>query len=323
MTVAFPLPSATEKSRISVLFSSRTLTVHVNTDGSGDTPLHYSMKQLWDGIQPSSSFWTWDREADHSFGLLTLHLDKQNDGTRWMQVFSSAGTSVNPNDETDIEVLETLDPSELWKIRESLEKYTSSLQDGEDASGLGLGRGIPSLAEGELDDDVDSAIGRQAYVTWVAADGLSIRAHEDVPFSLLSTIIPGVITSQISVVVKSSLDGIVLSLSPSEGTPIWTHSDTFSALAFVLASKQDTRFTFHVPSKAVLAFENGMRDRGGNVYIYRSAPTSEKWAKQVVLKVGDGSAGSLLGVGTLKSSTGKYVVLCLCEGELVILHDVF
>lgn len=324
VTIAFPLPSTIDKSDIKVSFSSRTLTVQVQTDElAASMPLpHYSMKQLWDNIQPSTSFWTWDRQAEHSFGLLTLHVDKQNDGTRWMQVFASAGTSVNPEDESDVEVPETLDPSELWKIRESLEKYSSSLRDGEDASGLGLGRGMPSLAGGEMDDDVDLSIGRQAYLTWIAADGSSLDSHDEVPFSLLSTTVPGYKTPELSIVVKNSLDGVVFSLVPTETPPAWKHFATFSALAFVLASKQDTRFTYQIPSKAVLAFENGTRDRGGNVYIYHGARTSEKWAKQTVFKVGQGSSGSLVGVGAMKITAEKYVILCLCEGELVVIHDI-
>lgn len=323
VTIAFPLPSSTNKSDIQVSFSSRTLTVHVQTDAKSTVPLpHYSMKQLWDGIQTSTCFWTWDREAESSFGLLTLHLDKQNDGTRWMQVFASAGTSVSPDDESDIEVPETLDPSELWKIRESLEKYTSSLQDGEDASGLGLGRGVSSLADGEMDDEVDASVGRHVYITWVSANGTTLNPNDEIPFNLLSSPVPGINSSTMSVVVKNSLDGVAFSLAPLDNLPVWKHDSTFSALAFVLATKQDTRFTYHVPSRAVFAFENGTHDRGGNVYIYRIAPTSEKWAKQVVLKVGDGSAGSLLGVGALEMSAGKYVLLCLCERELVVIHDI-
>ena len=334
VTLAFPLPSTTDKSYINISFSPRTLTVHVQQDqlsAQPPNPLfpHYSMKQLWDGIQPSTSFWTWDRKAEHSFGLLTLHLDKQNDGTRWVQVFASTGTSASSQDDADVEVPETVDPSELYNIRESLEKYTSSLVESEDAGGLGMG--VPSLGQGEIDDEVDTAIGRLAYITWVPAvdDGSIIIPDSDyIPFNLLSTTVPGINPPQISLVVKNSLDGVVFSFPLGFPTPTWTHTSTFPALAFVLASKQDTRFTHHVPSKAVLAFENGTRDRGGNVYIYRSntgrrregGRDAEKWAKQAVLKVGDGSGGSLLGVGALKMGNGGHVLLCLCEGELVVIN---
>lgn len=242
-----------------------------------------------------------------------------------MQVFAFAGTSTSPQDDADTEVPETLDPSELYNIRESLEKYTSSLRDGEDVSGLGLGRGVPSLGQGEIDDEVDTVIGRQAFITWVpvTADAPSPEGDTDeMPFGLLSTSVPGINPSEISIIVKNSVDGVVFSLpsNPPSSPPIWTHTSTFSALAFVLASKQDTRFTYHVPSKAVLAFENGTKDRGGNVYIYRSSVhMGEKWAKQAVLKVGDGESGSLLGVGAVRTSRGGYVLLCLCEAKLVVI----
>lgn len=323
VTVAFPLPSNTDKAHIKVSFSSRTLTIHIHENPSAlIPPPHYSMKQLWDSVQPSSSFWTWDRNAENSFGLLTLHLEKQSEGRKWMHVFSSAGNSVSPVDESDIDVPETLDPSELWKIRESLEKYTGSLQDGEDSSGLGLGRGVPSLAEGEMDEDVDASVGRQAYLTSVSEDGSTCAHSDELPFNLLSTMVPGTNPSDISLIIKHGLDGTVFTLTPTENAATWTHNMTFSALAFVLASKQDTRFTYHVPMKAVFAFENGMKDRGGNVYIYRSAAISDIWAKQSVLKVGDGASGSLLGVGALRIDADRHALLCLCEGELVIICNV-
>jgi len=58
------------------------------------------------------------------------------------------------------------------------------------------------------------------------------------------------------------------------------------------------------------------------VYVYRCAPFGEKHAKQVVLKLNDGSAGSLLGVGFMEIA-GKGVLLCLCEGMLVVIRNLF
>ena len=89
----------------------------------------------------------------------------------------------------------------------------------------------------------------------------------------------------------------------------------------MLASKRDTRFVHHVASKAVFAFESGAQDLGGNVYVYQGAGPKENWAKQAILKIGGGLAGSLLGVGLMKVQN-KVVILALCEGELVVLHGV-
>ncbi|KAF9013521.1 hypothetical protein BDQ17DRAFT_1387043 [Cyathus striatus] len=314
VTVAFLLPSDTPKNNIKVLFSPHTLTLHVDTVAPTCT--------LWDGISTTSSVWTWDREAEHAYGLLTLHLEKQNEGTRWMQVFSSAAikasSEAGPDEE---EVPETLDPSELWHIRESLEKYTAALRTGEDAS-------VPSLAENEMDEEVDSSVGRTAYFTWVTRDGVTpswSKNDFDIPFQLLSMPMPGLSPHFLSLIVKSNVDGSVFTLMPpqtSEGSPEWKHTSTYSALAFVLASKQDTRFTYHIPKKAVLAFEGGTKDRGGNVYVYRASPVKEKWAKQAILKVNDGSCGALLGVGAISLPNGNIIVICLTEGELVLIKGI-
>ena len=343
VTIAFPLPSGTPKTSIKVAFTPRALTLHlqgITTNDHGPLPLpHYSLKPFWDGIQPSTSFWTWDREAEHAYGLLTLHLDKQHEGTRWMHVFA---TTASP---PDIEVPETLDPSELGRIREVLEKYTSSLRDGSDTSGLGLGKGVPSLADGEMDDEVDASVGRDVYLTPVGmtsgtdeAGLATVRVKaSDAPFVLLSTPLPGSPSRHVSLVIKTGLDGALFRLDPLEAPRTgaegqdddkvvtdalhWTHTGSYSALAFVLASKQDTRFTHHVGAKTVLAFESASSGRGGNVYIYRGARTGDKWAKQSVLKASD-AGGSLLGVGALQVSSGTQRILCLTERQLVVISDV-
>jgi hypothetical protein len=319
VTVVFPLLSTTSKTDIKVTFSPQTLTLHVQSDAVADISLpRYSAERLWGGISTSSSMWTWDREGETHVGLLTLHLDKQHEGTRWPHVFAASGTSPE-----DPEVPETVDPSELWKIRESLEKYTAALGSGEDASGLGLGTGLPSLATGEMDDEVDDSIGRAAQLTWIGEDGSvpSWASKSSGLPRLLSTELPRSGAGN-SLGVKNGLDGTVFvleSASSPEEPAKWTHSSTFSVLSFVLASKTDTRFTYHIPSKAVFAFDNGTRDRSGNVYIYRAAPPSEKWAKQAVLGVGH--EGSLLGVGAVQKDN-ETILLCLTERELVLISNI-
>jgi len=350
ITVAFPLPSSTPKGKIRVLFTTQTLTLHVDAyplESAGDSPLvsfpHFSAKALWDSVNTTSCFWTWDREAEHAYGLLTLHMEKKNEGTRWMQVFAAPATTTAAmaEDTGDVEVPETLDPSELWHIRESLEKYTAALRSGEDAAGLGLGRGVPSLVEGEVDEEADASVGRKAWATWVNIEGgtpaWSQKQHgagataaweeEDESFTLLSTPIPGGSNSAPELILKQDIDGTVFSSNNPNANSVWRHISTYPALAFVLASKQDTRFTYHLPGKAVLAFEGGStRERGANVYIYRP-PTEAKdiWAKQAVLQVDDGSGGALLGVGCVKiqgGNEGEVVVVCLTEGELILIAGI-
>ncbi|KAI0269822.1 hypothetical protein BC834DRAFT_819472 [Gloeopeniophorella convolvens] len=307
ITIALPFPSGTRKTDITVLFSPQTLTVLVE---GHDAP-RYAAAPLWGGIAPAASFWTWDAHGAHAYGVLTLHLEKQHAGTRWPHVFDARGAQT--------EVAETLDPSELYAIRESLEKYTAALQEG--------GGARPSLADGEADEEVDATVGAEACVTWVGVDGTEpawAREDHDVPFTVLATPLPGIGAEDVSVVVKHTIDGLVFKLTGADaanGLPVWTHESTYSALAFVLASKRDTRFTYYVPSKGVLAFEGGGLEYGGNLYIYRDAKPKNNWAKQAILKLVSGMSGSLLGVGAVSVGT-QTVLLCLCENELVVLRGV-
>ncbi|OSX59845.1 hypothetical protein POSPLADRAFT_1172109 [Postia placenta MAD-698-R-SB12] len=338
VTVAIPLPSSTRTEDIKIAFTPRALTMLVRPDPTTETetgpgrPPRFDMRTLWDGIQPSTSMWTWDRAAERRFGILTLHLDKAHEGTRWSQVFAAApvraSSEASDGADDNGEIPETLDPSELWAIREALEKYTAALRDGQDTSGLGLGNGVPSLAKDEVDDELDANVGRTVCVTWVGAHGSQLPNTQigDAPIHLLSTPLPGTSPMQPpSLVVKNGLDGVLYSLDEAKGPedqPTWKHTSTYSALSFVLASKQDARFTHHVSSTAVLAFESGSKDLNGNVYIYRGASPKDKWAKQAIIQVGGRTAGPLLGVAAIRVEDEKIVIACLCEDELVILRDV-
>jgi hypothetical protein len=62
--------------------------------------------RLWGSIVPRSSFWTWDTHGAHTYGLLTLHLEKQHAGMQWPHVFDLA-TSLSG----EPEVAEMLDLS--------------------------------------------------------------------------------------------------------------------------------------------------------------------------------------------------------------------
>ena len=370
VTVAFPLPSSTPKSKIKVIFTMQTLTLRIDSyplGGMDSTPVslpHYTTKALWDSIDISGCFWTWDREGDrepkggNDYGLLTLHMEKRNVGTRWVQIFAAKGPAATTSlasfsngeaDSEDIDVPESVDPSEMLSILESMEKWTASLSRGNGGLGNGLpdhglGQGVPSLMEGEMDEEADAAVGRKVCVTWVGsedgADDEIKTMYEPEPISLLSTPLPGSSTSgedaDVSLVLKHDLDGTVFSLTSSSESSSgpnsqFTHTSTYPALSFVLASKQDTRFTFHIPSgpsRGVLAFEGGsVKERGANVYIYRpTASSREKWAKQSVLQVDNGSGGALLGAGCVhvvaESGRKEIVIVCLTEGELVLLRNI-
>ncbi|TFK52533.1 hypothetical protein OE88DRAFT_1412631 [Heliocybe sulcata] len=325
VSLAFPLPTSMPTSSIKVAFSPRSLSVLAPS-------LRYPAKTLWGPINPTQSLWTFDREADTrgGWGLLTVHLDKRDVGTRWPQVF-----------EKEDGVQESLDPSEVAGILEAMEKFTSVVEENQKSQAEGgLGTGVPSLARDEYDEEVDESVGREGRVTWVdarvTADGEAEGAYEEPEWwavrgkdrdeivGLLSTPLPGT-EGPASLVIKEHLDGVLFTLASSTAEWKWTHTATFPALSFVLASKRDTRFTYHTTAdtqkRLVMAFESGSQTFGGNVYLYREPRGKEKWGEQSVLKVGGGEAGGVLGVGAVRVGE-RNVVMCLCEGELAVLKDV-
>lgn len=344
LTVAFALPGTVTKESIRVFFGKTTISL-----ATGNPPLpqpFYNNAPLWDSIDSATSVWTWERPSESNgnsqppkAGLLTLHLEKLNQGTRWSSLFAQ-GFEV-------AEVPETLDPSELAQIREMLDKYTAAVRDG--GGGADLGHGVPSLAEGERDAAVDEAVGRRTLCTWIGLDeNVPKLPADDVPMTVLSLPIP-ISNSEIelekpfTLIAKSDIDGPLFTLGfltnpDMSPTPTWTHTQTYSALSFVLASKQDTRFTYHYQHPyhqtsngtassnndgIVLAFESGSRSSGSaNVYTYRSSNRGDVQARQGVFQLQPGS-GALVGVGVVHSKEGEPVLICLCEKEVTLCRAVF
>ena len=306
VTIAFALPSTTLTTSIHATFETGTLSLRIGPPALPQ--LLYAAAPLWDAIHPASSLWTWERSDTDTAGVLTMHLDKAHPSTRWSHVFAQGFEAR--------ETPETLDPSELAGIRENLDKFTVSLQHDANA----LGHGVPSLAEGERDNEVDASIGDPVVLTWVGSDGITSCTTDDASAVLLSLPLPGAKDSfPPSLVVKNDIDGLLYTLDEGD----WTHRATYPALAFVLASKRDTRFTFHVHSAMALAFESGARNDGsGNVYLYYGSAPCDKWAKQSVLQQQPG-VGALLGVGNITSKTGCTVLLCLSERELSVCRGLF
>jgi len=167
-------------------------------------------------------------------------------------------------------------------------------------------------------------------INWISGDGTVLGTLKDTtPVDVLTTPlrVAAIDNPEPSFVIKRNVDGLLYETIPPTETetetsvPKWTHSSTFSALAFVLASKRDTRFSFHLSNRAVLAFESG---GSGNLFIYKqTVQVRDPWAKQSIMKVSGGASGNLLGAGAIiKNGNGEVIVLCLCENELKVLRNI-
>lgn len=382
LTVAFPIPSDTPTSSIRITFSRQYLTLHIaspsaaaasaSLPGGGALP-RLSHKKFWAEIDPHTSVWTFDREAegrDSTFGLLTLHLEKQHAGTKWSDLFAPSSSSsaaeeagelgaakieeIDPEEEYE-RVPETLDPSELAAISERMEQWAQGMMAG--AEGIvgddGIGHGVPtSLIGDEMDVEVDAESGKQTVLSWIegATTGTPkvVVPHRTIPYSLLSTALPLAASptstsasESSSITIKHDVDGLLFTPpSPSSPDYTWTHTSTIPALAFVLATKRDTRFVFHLPpsssspSTAVLAFDapalipgpspssSSLARGGGNLFVYVSPPAGEKamTGRQMVVRVGGPNAGALVGAAQVEMESGERVVVVLCEKELGVLR---
>ncbi|GAA5870986.1 hypothetical protein JCM3774_003496 [Rhodotorula dairenensis] len=360
VTVAFPLPSDTPTSSIRLTLSRQYVTLHVASAMaalSPSTPIsaivpRLSHKKLWDVIDPNTSVWTFDREAEgrnSTFGLLTLHLEKGHPGTRWADVFETvprAGDSTARIQELDPDedyenVPETLDASELAAISERMEQWAQSIM-GSGPSALshsaeGLGSGIPtSLTGDEIDVEVDGDTGKPFIVTWIenalTASPQTVCPHPSVPHSLLSTPFPTPSPRHAATIaVQHDVDGLFFQAPTAADEYRWRHTSTFPALAFVLATKRDTRFVHHLDERACFAFDapallpGPARTRpfggAGNAFIYICPEDPKaKQGIQHVVKVGSQSSGALLGVISTRLVGGEPVIIALCEHELVTLH---
>ncbi|BGP39452.1 hypothetical protein JCM10449v2_003402 [Rhodotorula kratochvilovae] len=381
VTVAFPLPASTPTSSIRVTLSRAHLTLHVSSASAfaasssglpGGVGLpRVSHKRLWAEIDPTASVWTFDREAEGrggAYGVLSLHLEKAHAGTRWSDVFSpsaprpdagglvAAGRVEELDPEAEYEsVAETLDPSELVAIAESMAQWAQGLA----AHGLGhsedgLGSGVPtSLTGEEVDVEVDAESGRPFVVTWIEGAGgdqppTLVHPHAGVPYELLSTPLPLASSPQqqgqdSTLSVKHDVDALLFSPPPAALAPSssssheWTHSATLPALAFVLATKRDTRFVFHLipaplspaaatTAAAVLAFDApallpssssaGTPRDGATLFAYLAPCTPRaKTGAQLVLRVGGPGAGALLGVAGVELAGGERAAVWIAEGE--------
>lgn len=211
-----------------------------------------------------------------------MHLEKSNYGTRWTSVFSQTPDEGEGEGGKEFEdVPETLDPSELINIVESMEKYTTDEDIEHTAQGIehdGMGDGgLGSLKGDEMDLEIDSEGGSPLVVSLLLGkpslngddmdsaedeDEIVIKdgggaveviksLHPGFKHSLLST--PLSFSSQpkpsslpnLSILIKHDVDGLVFLPPATPPSTTWTHISTFPAVAFVLATKRNSTFIHH------------------------------------------------------------------------------
>lgn len=263
--------------------------------------LHHDFLPLYTDVDVEGSTWTLNRQLS----LLEVDLSKKSE-QRWVDLFDQ---SFSPPFGT---VDETRSKQDLEAALQSMEKYT---QDGDGTQEPQLRPGglhdIPSLAKGEIDDAVDSDVGKSMVLTkFKDVDELTTyNSHQ-----LLSTPFPSHPPPHPSIVISHdlSLSGTLLDLDTL------AHTDTFAALPFVMASKRDLRFAYHLSSTLVIVFEGGKKEGAGNAFIYHQCENDNTSAAQSVVQIGGYDRGALLGVAYFHS---RRLLVALCENSLVVLSN--
>lgn len=367
VTIVFPLPSAISAKDIKVVYTPSFVSLSVSsanlpTESAGmrSLPLPELAKaQFWDYIDAGTSTWTWERTGGDKgrFGVLALHLEKRHEGTRWPSAFKAdAGAETGPNrlDARYLDVEETLDRTELLKITEAMEKFTSDIATGGEGGQGGLAgmEQRSSLLGEEFDMDVDAderASGKGIVFTWLEAvdtDSPAPRYNNRAETADLVTMPLPVTTSASqgeahleSVSIRNDVDALLFT-PPSPGAESWTHASTFPALTFVLASKRDVVQVYHYHDRLCIGLEAGspaasqgseaqapystMRTSKMNAYLYYPPPpgSKAKTAKQRVIGLADPVGGAVLGAIGIERSGGVLDIAVLCEREVVILRNV-
>ncbi|WFC93977.1 hypothetical protein MBRA1_000604 [Malassezia brasiliensis] len=326
VTVALALPASLTKHDIRVHFSPKALSVSLAmqpakiTELDATTEPHsttedalrqgtYESRVLWDQINVGESLWTWENvqtrtgSETHVTGLLTLHLAKAHEGTRWPQVLEGD------------DIAETLDPSEMLMMLEGLEKYTE-------------GPGSSSLLNDGLEEE-DALAGTRFVLSEVHADG-SIRPAEpsDAGVLLARAAPSNVATSHL--LFKYDVDGIIYAPPATPTLAPWTPEEVVPAISYVLASKRDAHpvYFYKVPGAAasnVFAFEprqsSSRSGLGHNAFVYYTPPGSNDGVSRV-FRLADHvqGAGALLGVGVSPDAR----LVCLFESMLLVIdHALF
>eukprot|EP00123_Amoebidium_parasiticum_P009742 comp19680_c0_seq2/m.23350 comp19680_c0_seq2/g.23350 ORF comp19680_c0_seq2/g.23350 comp19680_c0_seq2/m.23350 type:complete len:583 (-) comp19680_c0_seq2:99-1847(-) len=212
----------------------------------------------------------WTRDGD----VIDVHIEKAPGTGRWVQAFEGDHTP------------ETIDPSEVRKALESLEKYTS----GEIEGGKMMEGQAPSFANETEECDFSDAEPLTLYhyllgatttteCTLIAQTNLGTR-------ELLFTGIKDQTSSGV-LVLKYNVDALVYTpsvttpASPTDPSLHVEHTCTFNALAYVLASKQDKKFLGCSGTYQYAV----MCDATRNVFVYYQPLEGKHTATQKLLPV--------------------------------------
>ncbi|RHZ78808.1 hypothetical protein Glove_156g46 [Diversispora epigaea] len=313
VTICFNLPPGTPKSAVHCNFSkthlSLTIQHHENKNNDKSLPC-YVFTKLFDLIDPDASLWT----IESKIGLLTLHLEKHHNNTRWSHIFQN-----------DDGVFETIDSNEFAEFRERLEKYTTELLDSPNRPDK-----FKSPIGHEMEESIDYE-GNTATFYWINLEGktcakTSAGGHEFIckQFEYYGddNFINNNISIMPSVCLKSDVDGIIYTISHTTESndslsPLtMTHTATFNALAFVQASKREKRYMYHDPSNRFVIILEGNH----HAFVYWDHDIHKEHGEQSVVDFVEDKFNRPDLIGIQMVDFKNAVILVLTTDSLIIVN---
>lgn len=284
ITFQMVLPAGTPPSAITCHFAPAHLTLMVRAQ---DFEVSYAYRKLWSTVRPDECTWTLEKD-----GLLSLFLTKHDENTRWPHVFDA-----------DDGVLETMDQAKLAEITQRLEKFT---QQTENKGGPFVQAAQHPVAT-DMDEDIDQE-GQPLRMVVYDRDGQRIQditsgGHEWLCNSFEAP------DQLAKVAIKSDVDALSFQLLETPKGLEPEHVAAFDALAFVQASKRDSRFVRYDPDHRFAVIVESNR----NVYIYYRHGDKRATEKQTLVDVTLGHDVNILGVQLILD----HVVLILTETQIV------
>ncbi|KAI8340233.1 hypothetical protein BC941DRAFT_460276 [Chlamydoabsidia padenii] len=297
ITIQFELPAGTPSSAISCQITRDHLMLIVRAQ---QAEFSFPYRKWWTTIKADESTWTIDPS-----GLLSLFLVKHDERSRWPHIF-----------ENDDGILETLDKEKLEEIAKQLEKFTSDPAD----------KG-PFMATHPAATDMDEDIDERGHpIVFEVYDAGGHRIQEissggqewlsnsfESPSTQHQHHYQGILPP--SVVTKMDVDGIVYTWSTAatnnnQQQPFnLDHTATFDALAFVQASKRDSRFVRHDPQLKFITIIESSR----NCYIYYRHEDKRLVEKQTLIDLTQGHDVDILGVQLILDG----ILMVLTESEII------
>ncbi|GAO52001.1 CS-domain-containing protein [Saitoella complicata NRRL Y-17804] len=268
LTISIPVPEKTSKTAIKVHYSAKTLQVTI-----ADIFKPFNSDQelnLWGPIDVEDSTWTLSSYSDKSSNIkiLDIYFEKKDANTRWPHMFME-----------DDGAEEYVDPSERAAMLEKLEKYTQTLT--EDNPGVGLPE---ARMREERDDSVD--VNNYTYLQLVQDGRIAIEvAGVELVGSQFAN--P---KQRAHFVAKRDVDALVYKII-AEGM---SHEASYSALAFVAASKRSRKYVKVEPTgRWAVVLESGAAG-GKNAYVYWGSKRGDENGKQSVVRLGMEPLGAVI-----------------------------